>query len=97
MKWFNRSLFPLMILLALINLILVAGCTNPLAKQPTYLELMAHAKYKVGQKLTLTEGFYKGCEATITEITTTFSSSPELEYIATTPCVNDAQRIRVSE
>lgn len=95
-RLFNRSLFPLIVLLAFINLMLLMGC-DPFAKKTTYLELMAHPKYKVGQTVTITEGFYKGCEATVTEITTTWSHSPELEYVATSPCVNDAERITIHE
>lgn len=66
------------------------------AKHATYLELMAHPKYKMGQVVKLTEGFYAGCEVTITLIDTRWGTE-ELQYIGTSPCINEAQRLEVRE
>ena len=81
--------------LLLLTLLLLCACTRNI----TYKELMASAKYKVGQTITIDQGYYKGCTVLVKRIepidhgAVMLGATPRLFYIGSSDCVEKGKEL----
>ena len=74
----------------LLTLLLLCACY----RNPTYKELIANAKYKVGDIVTIDQGYYKGCTVLVKRIApldhgaVMLGATPRLIYYGTSECID---------